>query len=156
MASADCVINEAHMKLGVTGSRDGLTPEQDAITTKLLQRLLPEVTELHHGDCVGSDRWFHNRALDKYIVIHPPSAPRWRAFCRAPNMYVHTPAPYLTRNRAIVDQSERIIATPSHDEDAPESKRSGTWQTIRYAVRCKRPIWIVMPDGEIVPHWMPE
>ena len=33
-----------------------------------------EVTEVHHGDCIGADASFHNIAKEsrKRIVIHPP------------------------------------------------------------------------------------
>lgn len=51
-------------------------------------------------------------------------------------------APYLERNKHIVDNCEIMIACPKEVE---HTVRSGTWSTIRYAWRVKRKITIIPP-----------
>jgi hypothetical protein len=57
------------------------------------------------------------------------------------------PKPYLVRNHDMVDQSEFLIGTPGEEQ---EVLRSGTWATIRYARKLKRPILIILPKGKLV------
>jgi len=47
------------------------------------------------------------------------------------------PTPYLSRNRAIVDETEMLIATPA---EFTEQQRSGTWSTVRYARACGKKV----------------
>lgn len=54
------------------------------------------------------------------------------------------PEDLLARNRDIVDETEILIACPGHMH---EELRSGTWSTIRYAVKIQRPHIIIWPDG---------
>lgn len=51
-------------------------------------------------------------------------------------------APYLERNKHIVDNCEMMIACPKEPE---HTVRSGTWSTIRYAWKTHRKITIVPP-----------
>lgn len=51
----------------------------------------------------------------------------------------------LDRNRDIVEAAEVLIACP----DGPERQRSGTWATIRHALRVGKPVVIVWPDGRV-------
>ena len=57
-----------------------------------------------------------------------------------------TPAPYLDRNRAIVDACDILYATP---ESMAEESRGGMWHTVRYARRVGKPVVIVWPDGTV-------
>ncbi len=50
---------------------------------------------------------------------------------------------YLERDRDIVDATEALFATP----DGPERAKSGTWYTVRYAVKTGKPVYICYPDG---------
>jgi len=115
------------MIVGFTGSRKGLNASQ---LRKIREYLDTEqITEVHHGDCVGADAAFHKIALslDKKIVIHPPNSPKMRF----KGVGEVLPAkPFLDRNKDIVRASDVMIACP---ESSEEVLRSGTWTTIRFA-----------------------
>jgi len=132
------------MIIGFTGTRKGMTEKQ-----KRRLRILLEVSRsaaaslnvFHHGDCIGADAEAHDIAVDmKYdVVVHPPKNPRYRAFKRG--IRTLRVQDYLDRNKNIVDSCEYLIAAPS----GPEQRRSGTWSTVRYAVKRKRLMIIVKP-----------
>lgn len=127
------------MKVGFTGSRNQPTEEQ---VGKLgLALIVVGATELHHGDCVGSDAAAHNvaRNLGLRVVVHPPINDNWRAFC-VPDE-IRPEYEYLDRNRHIVEDTDLLIALP----DGPERKRSGTWSTIRYAHSLGRQVVMWLP-----------
>ncbi len=134
------------MKIGFTGTQDGITPPQFDLLVEVLQEL-HEVTEAHHGDCFGADYQF-SVIIDCIfgtgkITIHPPTNNKKRAFCRAD--VLEKPFPYLVRNHHIVDATDILIACPK----GPERKRgSGTWATIRYARKQKGVLVILWPDGK--------
>ena len=132
------------MRIGFTGTRQGMTAEQARALRDLL-RSHPGAA-LHHGDCVGADEQAHDIAvsLGCSVVIHPPLEDRQRAFKPAPR--IHTPRPYLVRNKDIVRETELLIAAPA---EPSEQHRSGTWSTVRFARRQGRAVWLIQPDGVI-------
>ncbi len=87
------------MKIGFTGTRAGLTAQQAIRIFRELQKF--EVTEVHHGDCVGADEMVHYQLVPLlgkpvvnddetrveridvscHVVVHPPDNPSRRAFC---------------------------------------------------------------------------
>lgn len=73
------------MKVGFTGTREGMTAAQRLAFSKLIAELF--VDEFHHGDCVGSDAEAHDAVVDLYgsdkITIHPPDDTRLQAYCVA-------------------------------------------------------------------------
>ncbi len=130
--------------IGFTGARRGMRFDQKQVVWKLLSKLCPD--KVHHGDCVGSDANFHQvaRQMFFYVVRHPPIDLEQRAFCdfdedRSAEEYLH-------RNRNIVDETDLLIAVSRSTE---EILRSGTWSTIRYAHSQHKPIYIVLPNGDI-------
>lgn len=133
--------------LGFSGTRHGMKALQWETVRCLLAMMDPD--EVHHGDCLGADSQFHDLALEQYsqvdIHIHPPDNPVGRANRRSAIIYA--PRPYLERNRAIVHASDALIATPRESE---EQQRSGTWATVRYAREKGIPLFIVLPDGELL------
>lgn len=140
------------MKLGFTGTQDGMTEEQDAALGDFLVKLRKinlyrsgEAIEFHHGDCIGADEQAHQIAytLGFEIFIHPPANNSKRAFCESPGITVLLPKPYLARNRDIVDSTNILIAAPKE----PEVLRSGTWATVRYVRREGKRIVLIDPDG---------
>jgi hypothetical protein len=133
------------MILGFTGTSRGMTHRQHVEVADLFQDL--QLTILHHGDCVGSDQQAHDIAVGlARIIIHPPLDKSKRAFCIGYDSIL--PAyEFLTRNKHIVrDSPGGLIATPRQDH---EVLRSGTWQTIRYAMKLGRTVWIVFPNGSV-------
>lgn len=131
------------MRIGFTGTQRGMTPDQKHVVVNLLSQ---RDGEFHHGDCVGADADAHDIAenLPYWIISHPPVNETKRAFKKAHEF--RTPKDYLARNKDIVAETERLVATPGEFE---EQLRSGTWSTIRHARKLGRPIWIVFPDGSV-------
>ena len=127
--------------VGFTGTRAGISEAQRA----MLKRLLPGAVELHHGDCVGADEEVHALALGLKIpiVIHPPSDNKLRAFCK--NARMMEPRPYLTRNRAIVNVAQIVVATPRTDHEPLPGRGQGTWSTVRFARRMGREVIVLYP-----------
>lgn len=130
--------------LGFSGTKRGLTDGQREEVAECLRRLCP--AEVHHGDCIGADAQFHAlvRELlpDTCIVIHPPLMEAKRAFCSGDEE--REPRAYLTRNRAIVRESQMLLAAPG---EATEQRRSGTWATIRAARKKGCPVQLVLPQA---------
>lgn len=149
------------MKLGFTGTRNGMTPEQRSAFKSLLAGL-PSVLEFHHGDCRGADmdacclylayaQQFDDETFERAtVVVHPPDYDGHRAFCMEKVEYyqlrlvVEKPKPFLDRNRDIVDASELMVACPA---ESTEQLRGGTWSTVRYARKVGRELVVILPDG---------
>jgi hypothetical protein len=137
--------------LGFTGTQQGMTKDQKEMVDLLLWNFLPKI--VNHGDCIGADAEFHDlccilkekRKKKDIPDIHiwPPDKAKKRKFCEG-YAELHPEAPYLERNRSIVEHSRIMIAAPKETE---ETLRSGTWSTIRYSVQTRTPTIIVWPDG---------
>lgn len=136
------------MRLGVTGTQDPecVTVEAKAEFVRLVSELKP--IEMHHGGCVGGDAAMHNIVDDLFgcaIYIHPPIYKGKTAFLFGKNVTLLTPRDYLDRNKDIVQASDVIVAMPRGTE---EEVCSGTWQTVRQAVKLSKPLHVVWPSGE--------
>lgn len=141
-------VRRCPVKVGFTGTRQGMTHPQRVMVEALLTALACD--EFHHGDCDGADSEAHDIAahgLLLAVVVHPPSDSRLRAH-RAPPMgtggRVCPPKPYHDRNRDIVDETEVLVAAPA---EAIEQSKGGTWWTVRYALSVGRTVYIVAPSG---------
>lgn len=132
------------MKVGFTGTQMGMTQKQKETFSKLLVTF--EATELHHGDCIGADTDAHRIVKEKEIeiYIHPPEDPVKRGFNKSEHIF--NKKPYLDRNHDIVDATEVLIAAP---KGYTEELRSGTWATIRYAMKAQKGIVIIEPNGNV-------
>jgi len=132
------------MNIGFTGTRKGFTFLQGIAISNLFDDM--GVTEFHHGDCIGSDKMAGDLAKIRkaWIVIHPPTDPKYRAFCKGDE--IREEKPYMVRDHDIVDETEFLIATP---KGFKEELRSGTWATVRYAKKQNKTIIFVFPDGQI-------
>jgi hypothetical protein len=135
--------------VGITATRHGLTaPQRHALICLLIDLTAPlgEFGTFRHGDCVGGDVQGAEaaRLLGYWIIGHPPSNPRLRAYF--PSDETLPEQGYHVRNRTIVDSSALLTACP----DGPERERSGTWSTVRYARQMHAQIVVIMPDGTIV------
>jgi len=120
------------MKVGITGTRKGLTPKQ--FTAFHIQMKHNDVTEIHHGDAHGCDQQIDYDT--KHIF------PDIKLIKHLPKKF--TSKHLLKRNKEIVDECDVLWAFPKLRE---EELRSGTWATIRYARKKKKPIIIIYPDG---------
>lgn len=135
------------MKIGFTGTQIGMTDVQKNIVSSLLKKLKDIITEVHHGDCIGADKEFHDIAKQfaLKVILHPPSNDSKRAFCQADAEWPEKD--YLDRNHDIVNQCDVLIATP---KESSEELRSGTWATIRYARKVHKTIYVVFSDGKFL------
>lgn len=135
------------MRVGFTGTQDGMTGDQSVRVLAILSNLGGE--EAHHGVCIGADAQFHNLACDLgYTTVGHPGVnheglPLKRAQVECDTM--HKPAFYLVRNKHIVNAVNLMIAAPKQREE--QTRGSGTWATIRYARKVNKPLVIVWPDG---------
>lgn len=132
------------MIIGYTGSRQGMTDIQMVNLHKVICHYMPNITEGRHGDCVGGDAEFHLELQESHIlpVIHPPSDPKYRAWCKGG--VVLPEQPYLIRNRHIVENCDLLVAAPAEMENPGHG---GTWWTVEYAKIYPRNIVILYPDG---------
>jgi len=135
------------MILALTGTRYGMTLQQQQQVTSILQRLQPD--SVVHGGCRGADTDFHGLVLSYQpqmpITIYPGDATQaaapWPGLCD-----VRPVKPYLRRNKDIVNTADTILATP---RGFREELRSGTWAAIRFAEKVGKPIFIIYPDGTV-------
>jgi hypothetical protein len=133
------------MKLGFTGSRRGMDEFQiKALRVALKFMKKDEYNEFHHGDCIGADA--QAAAIAKefgWIVVgHPPVNEVARAFFKSDHSF--HPREYIERNQYIVDTTDQMIAVPAEDV---EQLRSGTWATIRYALKSGKRVTPIWPKG---------
>lgn len=147
------------MRVGFTGTREGMTNAQAARFKELLAELTPD--ELHQGCCIGADdeatvffaSYATNRLLEGFepvrIVGYPSDIPSTTSknavtWCDE----LKEPKPPLERDKDIVDaltESEDVLfATP---KGMAEERRSGTWFTVRYARKHGKRIVVIYPDG---------
>ena len=137
---------EGQIKIGFTGNRYGLTPEQKDQIISILDKY--DNLIVSHGDCIGSDTDFHNLCVNYKnthpskkinIVIFPPNNPKLRAFNQGDLLM--NEKPYLHRNLDIIKNASILIACPI--DKNKEQLRSGTWSTIRKARKQKLIIYIL-------------
>jgi len=119
-------------RIGFTGSRKGMTTNQQAAFAEELRELLAEHqgedVEAHHGDAVGADSQFHSVCQDLRIpiIILPSNDPKDRAYCGRAK--AERPARrFREQSQAIVRFCDILIAAP--DGFAEGLRGSGTWMT---------------------------
>ncbi len=132
-------------ELGFSGTRQGMTSQQQNEFLRILKILKPN--SFHHGMCIGSDYDAHLvvREFNPEITIvgHPPINVSKMADVEVDVR--RPPGSYLNRDNDIVQETDRLIATPRTFTE--ERRGSGTWYTIREARRRKKPTIIIYPDG---------
>lgn len=141
------------MIIGFTGTRNGMTDEQYKAVVKIVTDLVclsDEPVVCLHGDCIGADADFNKIVLDvsdPYLQTQtrPCTYENMRAFCEAKQ--IEEPKPPMQRNRDIVADSDVMIACPPNYVKI--KKGSGTWATVGFTKKAKKPLYIVLPNGKI-------
>lgn len=137
-----------NIHIGITGTKEGMTYEQYEVYKKY-SNMIGKYT-LHHGDCIGVDceiQYYTSSNTGNHIVVHPPENKKYQCYRRTTdNMTILKSKDYLERNKDIVNDSDVMFACPKENE---EQLRSGTWATIRYSRKMKKPLYIIFPDGAI-------
>lgn len=135
---------------GITGTKKGLTREQDRALITYLQAKWAKHplggVRFRHGDCLGADVRGAEfaKAMGFYVIAHPPLNSKYRAFFE--NDETLPMKSYLDRDRDVVDACVEMVACP---KGMAEERRSGTWATIRYTRLRSKPLTIIWPDGSI-------
>ena len=140
------------MKVGVTGTRNGLTDFQlDNVQDWLAAIPVPR-GELHHGDCVGADTQVASMAyhlLGYRTVCHPPVKDDLRAHFASDE--TRDPLSYFARNRNIVNETDFLLVLPyQNKEEFLASTSGGTLYTYNYAKKQGKPTLVFYPNGEVV------
>ena len=130
------------MKIGVTGTREGMNETQFEELHEYLKQFDPATTELHHGDCVGVDVQVAELAmlLGFRVVCHPPESDYLRAFHKSHEF--RQSFGYLKRDRNIVDEIDLLLVVPLQDEWQP---KGGTWYTHDYAKKKGKNLVVFFP-----------
>ena len=139
------------MIIGFTGRRGGMSEEQYEAVHQLIGNLI-EGYDLGwvkgtHGDCVGADAEFNEICLKHSVgtLVRPCTYENLRAFCEAKE--IAKPKAPMARNRDIVSDADVMIACPPNCVKI--SRGSGTWATIGFTRKAKKPLYIVFPNGKI-------
>lgn len=132
------------LSIGVTSTRNGMTEAQRVAVSQIVERSQAQVA--HHGDCIGGDSNFHDicRRMGLWIVGHPPTNPKYRAWCDVDDL--RSEKDYLVRDEDIVRESTWMIAAPKNNKWIPHS---GTWATVTITRRLEKPLALVFPGGTV-------
>lgn len=141
------------VRLGFTGTRFGCTVAQLATMRRLLEAIhqadiLSSITpQFRHGLCVGADLEFHAevcRVFERRNIIGHPGPGHYEANVLESCTSVRPSLSHFARNREIVDASGEMLACPA---TADQQMNGGTWYTIKYARRQRKPTLLILPDG---------
>ena len=137
--------------LGITGTRIGMNEEQKSKLITVIETLLfnKEHHErvFHHGQCIGVDVEAAVLLKNKFgftIVSHPPIKKELIGVCE--NDSVKPAKDYFARNRDIVNSCDLLLVIPRENT---HQKYGGTWYTHDYALKQKKPIILLTPNGVI-------
>lgn len=138
------------LKLGFTGSQYGPRTEHQLEAVRGFihgARIGHDEAEFHAGCCIGWDDAAAEMAREYgyRLIGHPPT--KKTKIGKVEYDFYFPPLPYLERDHRIVDDTELLLAAPWTPY---EQLRSGTWATIRFAVRRDKPGTAFYPDG--TPH----
>jgi len=130
---------------GITATQRGLTNLQLEVAESIFSTLAERgYGWQHNGDCIGGDAQLGDIWVQYgKIYLHPPIASNKRAFLAS--AVADVPLDYLARNKEIVKASSGIFAFPA---EMTEQLRSGTWSTVRFAIKTSKPVVIILPTGE--------
>jgi hypothetical protein len=141
------------IRIGFTGTNKGMTQGQRlqlaALFTVLKAEYDGHLIEFHHGLCIGADEQAAKLAkqFGFRVIAHPgfnsrkPKDTMFRSDWTGSDE-TRTAEPFLKRDRGIVDETIRMIATPLTRE---EQVRSGTWTTVRYARKQGKQVDVLYP-----------
>jgi hypothetical protein len=128
-------------KAGFTGTSRGMNQLQKSNLQEFLANLLNNygTVEFHHGWCIGADDEAAAIAFDLgcYVIAHPgypkdkPDDTKFRAL-GSYNDEILEAKEFIKRDYDIVNSTDFLIAAPHTDK---ELVRSGTWTTVRYALK---------------------
>lgn len=129
--------------VGFTGTQNLSTKDYETVRSIVLS--LPSDIRVVVGGCIGVDDYVAYVAFNSGYHVHAiipfnrsKVAPDWRDYCTT---YEEMPegTDYRDRNTRIVEEvTDRLIAIAGYPENDPQSRRSGTWMTVRIARRANK------------------
>lgn len=139
--------------IGVTGTREGITADQQAIFDKAIGQYVLDYhgshsVNFHHGCHIGADMQAAIIVNDYNIniIAHPPIEDDCVGVYQGISSEILEPLPYVERDRKIVDVSDLMFVFP---KDFDLDNNSGTVTTYKYALQQNKPYIIIYPDGTI-------
>lgn len=134
------------MKIGFVGVKSGMSKGQELRLGRLLQHFGGEY--LIHGDTRESDIIAHEiaREMNYKVEIYPTDVPDFRAFMDGD--IIHEPQKFLSRYRAIVENSDLIIGVPSSNS-IYDHENSGVWNSINNCIFQKKTVFVISPKGNV-------
>lgn len=153
-------------RIGFTGTARGMTDPQRETVARVIRRLREEarldarergfsdvLVDFNHGACVGADEQAAEIArAEGYRTVEWPGADTPDARTKVRSHVSQAPLPNLLRNEVIAYIDDVLIAAARSSRPI---LRSGTWTTIRRAVKYGTPVILVDPQGVERP-WPPE
>jgi predicted Rossmann fold nucleotide-binding protein DprA/Smf involved in DNA uptake len=142
---------EKHLIVGFSGTAGEMTrPQRAALTAFFINRVVEKDSIVFHGGCVGVDQYVHSLCLKHGVLVEVfPSVKHDHWFVPAGSYSwgrVHEAMLPLERNHVIAEVPARLVAVP---ETETMVLRSGTWATVRYALKANRPVILILPNGSI-------
>ena len=136
------------MKIGITGTRSGMSDHQKQVVARFLQNSWIEGAEFHHGDCVGVDVEAAEiaKSLGYTVIAHP--GPGGELCAGHESDEVRPNYSHFKRNRNIVDETDFLIVVPMQNE---WQSKGGTWYTHDYAFKHGKALVIFYPEPVDVP-----
>lgn len=134
------------MIAGITGPRTGAS--QRALLSVAQTLCAYNVRVLHDGDCIGVDAevYYLARAFGIHVELHPPTNPKYRAYCARLGDVVHPEKGYHDRDMDTVNAAEFMIGVPNV-VSVHIKPTGGTGWTIDYARSVLKPLVLIWPDG---------
>jgi len=134
--------------VGFSASRELSAEARNGVVTNVLTARVPDADRYITGACIGGDafigKWLcYHRDTAEHVIVVPADRSRvdpwWGAVPTGLRRITVIEMPpgttYADRNRRIVDESTMVFGFPAYSEEDPQSLRSGTWQTLRFAKR---------------------
>lgn len=137
------------MKVGITGTRFGMSETQRLRVYDLLNQIIEECKaqeidpEFHHGDCVGVDveAAIIAKTFGYKIVAHPGPVGELQAGHESDE--IRPNFTHFKRNRNIVDETDFLIVVPLQNT---HQSRGGTWYTHDYAIKQGKEMIVIYRD----------
>ena len=140
-----------------TGSRGPLSREQQGMIERAIDAL-PKPSVIVTGACLGVDSYVARYAVltgHKVHTVVPGNRalvdPEWRSWCHT---FTEMPpdSTYRDRNVELVSQGpDGLRGFPTAPENYAESKRSGTWQTIRLGYDACSTVYVCILGPRFIP-----
>lgn len=140
------------IQIGFTGTRCRMLPAQMVAVADFLGQYSAFIG--HHGCAIGADSQFDGLARAalgfEHMVLYPMlfAGNKRGLVPQSPGDVWYKPQDPLVRNMDIARACDLLLATP---KEMHMTLRSGTWTTIRYALQEEKPVFVVIPSGQVIP-----